>query len=64
MARFPRCVLLIVEYDYTKSGAGDQMPQDLTLRTRLCGTALITQPGCLFLFPPDHNGREEMLCTS
>ena len=50
--RFQKSVLFIVQYKYLKSCSGDLILQNLILRTRSCGTCLITQSTCGFHFHP------------
>jgi len=48
--RFQKCILLIVQYRYSKSCSGDFILQNLILRTRSCGTDFITQSSWVFHF--------------
>ena len=50
--RFQKSVLLIDQYKYLTSCFEDLILQNLILRTRLCGTACITQPSWLLHFHP------------
>jgi len=49
VARFKEIILIVVQYKYQKSRTEDQMTEDVILRTRLCGTTLITQLSWLIL---------------
>jgi len=49
ISRFQESILLIVQYKYLKSCCEDSILQNLILRTRLCGTGLITQPSWVFI---------------
>jgi len=49
ISRFQESILLIVQYKYLKSCCEDSILQNLILRTRLCGTGLITQPSWFFI---------------
>jgi len=46
--RFQKSILLIVQYNYSKSCSRDFILQNLILRTRSCGTGFITQSSWLF----------------
>ena len=50
--RFHKRVSLIVHYKCLKSGSGDLILQNPILRTRSCGTGVITEPGWLLHFHP------------
>jgi len=62
--RFQKIDLLIVQYKYLKSCSGDFIPQNLILRTRLCGTMFITQPSCVVDFHLTEICEVEMICIA
>ena len=48
--RFQKSVLLFVQYKQLKSCSGDLILQNVILRTRSCGTGVITEPSWLLHF--------------
>jgi len=61
--RFQKSILLIVQYKYLKSCSEDFILKNPILRTRSCGTALITQHSWLFHFHQAEICLVEMICT-
>jgi len=57
-------MLLIVQYKYLKSCSENFILENLTLRTRSCGTAFITQQSWLLYFRQAEICLVEMICTT
>jgi len=61
--RFQESILLIVQYKYLKSCSEDLILKNLILRTKSCGTALITQHSWLLHFSQVKICLAAMICT-
>ena len=59
-----KSILLIVQYKYTKSCSEDFILKNLILRTRSCGTTIITQHSWLFHFGQAEICLFEMICST